>query len=275
LIVGDIESNTNPVTTKGMADWLDAYDDAAGEPFAFIQLDVDWARPNWIELSHDIGQQANERDVPFGMLYNGGLAPTSQQWVQLTGQRIKDFDAAGPPPDHVVLQSWMPQPDHTLPEINPSTFSGLLKTYVEDYASLGQPIGGNGANIALHASAKASSTLPGFGAANAVDGDYDGPWNAGDNAPQWIEIKFGEPANVARIRLTVAQSPAGQTLHRVFGRGPGGSLTLLHEFEGSTSDGDVLEYSPPTPWQNLAAIRIDTRASPSWVAWREIEVFVP
>ena len=58
LIVGDIESNTNPVTADGMAEWLDAYEAAAGEKFAFIQLDVDWARPNWIELSHDIQQRA-------------------------------------------------------------------------------------------------------------------------------------------------------------------------------------------------------------------------
>jgi len=274
VIVGDIESNTNPVTAKGIAEWLDAYENAAGEPFAFIQLDVDWARPNWIELSHDIQQRAVERGVPFGMLYNGGLAPTAEQWVQLTGQRVHDFDAAGDPPDHVVLQSWMPQPDHVLPETNPSTFSGLLKTYVEDYASLGQPIGG-GANIALHASAKASHTLPGFGAANAVDGDYDVPWNAGDSAPQWIEIKFDQPSAVARIRLTVTQSPAGQTQHRVLGRSVGGDLTQLYTFDGSTEDTDVLEYSPPTPWQNITAIRIDTRESPSWVAWREIEVFAP
>jgi hypothetical protein len=61
----------------------------------------------------------------------------------------------------------------------------------------------------------------------------------------------------------------------VLGRSVGGDLTQLYTFDGLTKDTDVLEYSPPTPWQNMTAIRIDTRESPSWVAWREIEVFAP
>jgi hypothetical protein len=275
LIVGDIESNTNPVTADGMAEWLDAYEAAAGEKFAFIQLDVDWARPNWIELSHDIQQRSLARGVPFGMLYNGGYAPQPEQWVKLTGQRIRDFDAAGDPADHTVLQSWFPQPDHALPESDPNTFSGLLKAYVEAYDGLGGSSGGAGANAALGRPVTASGKLAGFGPSQAVDGDFDAPWNAGDGPVQWIEIAFDGTTDVTEIRLTVAQSPAGPTVHRVLGRTAGGDLAQLHRFEGVTQDLQVLNYAPATPWQDLRAIRIETRESPSWVAWREIEVFAP
>ncbi len=46
----------------------------------------------------------------------------------------------------------------------------------------------------------------------------------------------------------------------------------MHEFAGPTADGDVLEVSPPEPWTGLQYIRVETIESPSWVAWREIEV---
>ena len=37
--------------------------------------------------------------------------------------------------------------------------------------------------------------------------------------------------------------------------------------------GALLEYVPSAPWDGVRYLRVETRASPSWVAWREIEVF--
>jgi hypothetical protein len=37
----------------------------------------------------------------------------------------------------------------------------------------------------------------------------------------------------------------------------------------------VLEFMAPDLWAGLTAIRVETVASPSWVAWREIEVVAP
>jgi hypothetical protein len=34
----------------------------------------------------------------------------------------------------------------------------------------------------------------------------------------------------------------------------------------------VLSFSPSEPWEGIRRIQIETVASPSWVAWREIEV---
>jgi hypothetical protein len=76
---------------------------------------------------------------------------------------------------------------------------------------------------------------------------------------------------VGGIRLAVSQFPEGETEHRVLGR-RGGELIELHRFSALTRDGMTLEFTPDSPWLDLTAIRIETRDSPSWVAWREIEV---
>jgi hypothetical protein len=71
-----------------------------------------------------------------------------------------------------------------------------------------------------------------------------------------------------------SQSPSGATVHRLLGRGvgTGGAFVLLHVFEGETTDSMVLRVAPDDPWLGLRSIRVETVESPSWVAWREIEV---
>ncbi|HEV8251431.1 MAG TPA: discoidin domain-containing protein [Gaiellaceae bacterium] len=109
--------------------------------------------------------------------------------------------------------------------------------------------------------------------AAAIDGDATTRWGAGQFAPQWIEIDLGAPVAIGAVRLGVDQFPDGETVHAVLGRPPGGSYRELHVFQGRTTNGELLEYVPPAPWEEIRYLRIETRASPSWVAWREIEVF--
>jgi hypothetical protein len=168
----------------------------------------------------------------------------------------------------------MPQPDHALPETSPDTFSSLVVQYVEDYDSLGAPVTGAGANLALNADAKASASTPGQPPSSAVDGDYDTIWSAGNGPVQWIEVRLDGPQDVAGVRLTVGQFPAGNTIHRVLGRTSAG-LQLLHQFEGFTSDGETLAFTPDQPWHDMTAVRVETRQSPSWVAWREVDLVAP
>jgi hypothetical protein len=76
------------------------------------------------------------------------------------------------------------------------------------------------------------------------------------------------------VRLSISQYPAGETEHRIYGRSaPGGPLTLLETLRGPTTDPDVLDVTPATPWAQIRFLRIETVASPSDVAWREIEVY--
>ncbi len=130
-------------------------------------------------------------------------------------------------------------------------------------------------NIALGKAATASSETQNNPASFAVDGLAETFWNAGAFAPQWIQIDLGAPYSIGRIRLLVAQLPAGYTDHRVWVRGaaPGDQEHLLHEFAGETTDSEALDYTPTKPLAGIRYIRVETTASPSWIAWKEIEVF--
>jgi len=128
-------------------------------------------------------------------------------------------------------------------------------------------------DLALGASTVASHARQDQLARNAIDGAPETIWNSGNNAQQWIEINLGKPATVTSFRLTVAQDPAGNTAHQLWVRGASGSFRMIYEFDGETADNQVLEYIPDFPIANVQYIRVVTTQSPSWVAWREIEVF--
>jgi len=137
--------------------------------------------------------------------------------------------------------------------------------------------GGKPVNLALDQPVLASFERAVDGPASAaVDGALHNIWNAGDFAPQWIEVDLGAAVTGASVRLVVAQSPAGRTEHLVYGTPvAGGPLTLLHTFIGDTADGDVLSFVLGDEDPALRILRIETVGSPSWVAWREIEVYAP
>ena len=273
LIVGDTEPMPDPVSAAGLAEWLDAYRAATGEAATFLHLDMDWSRAGWPELGAAVREAGATRSVPVGMIYNGGAATTDAQWVASAGRRVlADEQAGGGPPDHILFQSWNDKPDRVLPESDPLTFTGFIDSYFDDHAALGQVPGGP-VNLALDAHMTASSSIAGSEPGKAVDGDPDTIWSAGAGPPSWIEIDLGTSQQIASIRLTVSQYPDGATRHRVScAASPGGARQTLSTQTGSTRDLDVLDVAldPPVSCRTL---RIETLASPSWVAWREIEVF--
>jgi hypothetical protein len=125
-------------------------------------------------------------------------------------------------------------------------------------------------NFALGRAVTASAQA-GSPAANAVDGSAGSAWVSGADAPQWLEIDLGVPARVVEVRMRVAQTPAGHTAHRVLALTPGGWLTLA-DVVGTTQDDQVLTIRPAAALEAVRAVRVETSQSPSWVAWKEIEV---
>jgi hypothetical protein len=217
---------------------------------------------------------ARERGVAFGMIYNGGAATSDAQWVGIAGGRVATHTAAGAKPDHVLFQSWMDKPDRVLPETEPTTFTALIDRYLDDPASLGKVLGA-AANLALGRPVKASSALRDAPARQVVDGDPDTIWNAGAGPPAWIEIDLGRVSSIASIRLTVAQDPPGRTRHIVTcRRTSNGPATRLGVLSSDTTDLDALEIAVDQTVR-CRFVRIDTRVSPSWVAWREFEIIRP
>jgi preprotein translocase subunit Sec61beta len=130
-------------------------------------------------------------------------------------------------------------------------------------------------NLALGKKTSASRALPEQPASSVVDGNANSKWVAGDFAPQWVQIDLGKISTIGMIRLVITQSPEGDTLHQVWVGSAADQLSLVHTFEGFTSDSQVLEFRPDNPIENVRFIRVETKLSPSWVGWKEIEVFSP
>jgi len=127
-------------------------------------------------------------------------------------------------------------------------------------------------NIALDQAATASATYEDYTAARAVDGDYNTSWIADAHATQWIEIDLGKGSTVVGLRLLPDQTPEGFTTHVVLFSNDGGVIAE-HTFSGFTETKQWLEAWFDAPFRGVKTLRVTTTASPSWVAWFEIEVY--
>ena len=120
-------------------------------------------------------------------------------------------------------------------------------------------------------SARASGTYEDQGPSLAIDGTMR-QWSSGGFPPQWLEVELKGVVEISEVRLTVGQSPDGPTVHQLWIKPPDKDYAMVHEFKGNTKDLQVLEFRP-TGVLPGSAVKIVTTASPSWVGWREIEVF--
>lgn len=270
VVVGDIEPTPAPVSADELGQWLDAWQRVVGEPAAFLHLDLDFGRTGWPDLVTAAGDEAHGRGVPLGVIAIGDpFAKSDVEWLQAAGARLSRLRfTMGYEPDHLIFQSWHDRPDRALPESDPTTYTGWLLAYLQDPQSevaIGPP------SVSLDAKVRASMSLPGSPPPNAVDGDQATTWNAGDGPEQWIQIDLATMRSLAGVRLSVAQYPAGMTVHEVWVGSTKSSLHRVHTFRGETQDGDVLTWTPATPL-SVRSVRIVTTESPSWVAWREIDL---
>ena len=118
----------------------------------------------------------------------------------------------------------------------------------------------------------ASASLPNNLPFNAFDENIETIWNSGAGPEQWIRIDLGELTTVSRIRLFVSQFPEGETIHQIWVSNDGNNFTIIHEFKEVTVDPEILEFKPSSPLTDIRYIKVVTTQSPSWVAWREIEI---
>ena len=274
--IGDTEPLAGGAGAAQYQAWIVAFQAVNGYNLDFLHLDVDWNRSDWPQAVKSIEEFGKVRGVPVGLIYTGNwLDANDEAWLSIAGERVKQYelDNAGKL-EHVLFQSWHDKPDQALPESEPYTFSGFIRNYFQDKSSLGQRLTGAGANLAYHKAVRFSTALPGNGGELAVDGNPGTWWSAGADAPQWIEVDLGAVYNIKSIRLVISQFPSGLTVHTVRGKGESAqdSYVVLYTFEGITDDSQALAYTPTQPWQGIRYLRIETLDSPSWVAWREIEI---
>jgi len=117
----------------------------------------------------------------------------------------------------------------------------------------------------------ASSTMGGTSTANVNDGLYlTGVWNSGGAAPAWIELDLGSSHFINSVRMTPDMSPSGSVSETIYvGNSPGPAGV------GGSYSGAAATLEPISVNIGVSAryVRISTTSSPSWVAWREIEIY--
>lgn len=129
-------------------------------------------------------------------------------------------------------------------------------------------------NLAYKKPVTASRSLPEEPPTQAVDDNAVTQWGAGEGPVQWIQIDLQGQYRITKIELLIAQYPAGDTIHRVQIRASeADSYQTVFEFNESTRDHEWLFFRPEMPLENVSHIRIETVTSPSWVSWKEIQVY--
>ncbi|SEU36205.1 discoidin domain-containing protein [Stigmatella erecta] len=110
---------------------------------------------------------------------------------------------------------------------------------------------------------------------NAADGNPGTSWNSGGPATQWIDIDLQQDRPVGRIRMLPEQFPAGVTRHNIYGRNTSGQWFDFGYVNSYTSDSQWIEHQITQQSVPVRYLIIQTTQSPSWIAWREFEVFAP
>jgi hypothetical protein len=129
-------------------------------------------------------------------------------------------------------------------------------------------------NLAYGKPVTASRSLPEEPPSQAVDDNDGTQWGAGEGPVQWIQIDLQGQYRITKIELLVSQDPAGDTIHRIQVRASDAdAYQTVYEFNESTLDNEWLFFRPETPLEDVSQIRIQTVSSPSWVAWKEIQVY--
>ena len=149
IVIGDTEPLAGAAGAPDYISWLRAFRLAAGYDLAFLHMDIDWSRPGWPEEVLEIEEFGRQFGVPVGIIYTGNSQdPSDEAWLSIAGERVLRYeDEAGGRPDHVLFQSWNDRPDRALPESEPHTFTGFIRTYFHDRSSLGVRTEGPGASL--------------------------------------------------------------------------------------------------------------------------------
>ena len=174
--------------------------------------------------------------------------------------------------DGWLLWTW---DDTTVGEIIPATAdNGIISTILSPAKRPDPCAYGAGfvRNLSLGASVQVSNSLPQEAPQYAIDGLGLTQWGAGVDAPQWIEIDLGKPAKISEIRLMVAQFPEGETTHIIRVMGIDGIMVEMARFNQFTRSEEWLSFKPAEPLDDIQIIRVETTRSPSWVAWKEIQI---
>jgi hypothetical protein len=134
-VIGDIEPTVvaeQPGWRNDVLHFAQRFRDVTSRPLAFLHLDIVWARPNEEDYAIDLFRYAEvlKRQGLLdktGIIYDASaLKKDDASWVQDARDHIVSLEDKGIEPDQAIIQSWMPNPTHAMPETSPDTLTSLV-----------------------------------------------------------------------------------------------------------------------------------------------------
>jgi hypothetical protein len=117
----------------------------------------------------------------------------------------------------------------------------------------------------ITASAAVTTTPTGVGSPS--NGGY---WNAKAGPETSVLFTWPNPVNIGQVSLIVVQSPSGPTYHEIVATLGDGTTQIYADLHLNTWSGDLLRI--PRVLANVRMLNVKTLISPSWVAWRAIQI---
>ena len=118
----------------------------------------------------------------------------------------------------------------------------------------------------------ASNTHSSSSTSYITDGKNETAWNAGNGAKQFVEIDLQSECEISSLKLNPEISPSGKTSQEIWMQNNNNNWSLAESLDLQLSSGNVIERKYDH-LKNIRKVRIQTNSSPSWVAWREIEIY--
>jgi hypothetical protein len=244
-------------------------------PASYTSLVNRYARPR-PTLTLELGPQAGAARAASGRLLEQGGRPVAGAAIEVVALLAVSGGDAGQP---IAQSTATTTPDGRFEaklDGLPSTGFVVRARYAGSTrlwpAAAARAVGTGLAVVSRGRPASASSSLLEAPPTLAFDGDPTTVWNAGSSPPAWIQVELVAPTSVFEVTLRVAQTPSGPTAHRVSALVDGKGWVTLADLAGPTVDDQLLTVRPPSPVAGVRAVRVETTASPSFVAWKEIEV---
>jgi len=134
--VGDVEpviAGAYPTdVVSALQGWHRIYRNVVGKRLPFFIADNDYSNPEWPEIDKQLETATRNSGMRFGIIYIGDELDTSDaEWSGKAVARFESYQLEnGGKPDYVLFQSWQPHPTLCLPEIDSTTFTGVLDAYI-------------------------------------------------------------------------------------------------------------------------------------------------
>jgi hypothetical protein len=150
VVIGEVEPtffiDGQPNWRTEFSSWADAYRVAMGRPLAFLHLDVEWPLANGVQDAlavYSASQELQRRNLlgKIGVIYNGSRQDKSDPaWTQAARDHLLLMEGQNKlRPDHVIFQSWTPNPTHAMPETDPNALTSLVDFYFSKQEKIGAP----------------------------------------------------------------------------------------------------------------------------------------